>query len=270
VYLTEQTAATFREVLRRAGLLGRDDISVLSYWDVKGMPWPAIADLAGREAARIGSKLIIVDTLPQFAGIKGDGENNSGDALEAIAPLQQLAHQGLALLVSRHGRKSGGEVGEDGRGSSAFTGGVDIVLSLKRPEGNHRPTMRLLEGLSRYDETPARMVIEKVRAQRPSLGIEVWAEGFAVLGDSEAVAFDTAKAALVEHLPTSEALAVKMSDLMAATGMPRITLERAIEKIPDAQKTGRGKKNDPFKYFRGQKDCAQTSISEVLIGHNVQ
>ena len=44
-------------------------------------------------------------------------------------------------------------------GDSAFTGGADVVLSLRRPEGNHRPTMRVLEGLSRFDETPARIVI---------------------------------------------------------------------------------------------------------------
>ena len=53
------------------------------------------------------------------------------------------------------------------------------MLSLKRPEGNHsaRPTARVIEALSRYDETPARLVIEKfsVPAHSPSGGLR--AEG---------------------------------------------------------------------------------------------
>jgi hypothetical protein len=45
---------------------------------------------------------------------------------------------GLAVLMLRHERKGGGEVGESGRGSSAFAGAVDVILQLKRPEGNTR------------------------------------------------------------------------------------------------------------------------------------
>ena len=69
VFLTEQTHSTFREVLRRANLLNHDDISILSYWDVKGLSWPAIAQMAHREADRIGARVVFVDTLAQFAGI---------------------------------------------------------------------------------------------------------------------------------------------------------------------------------------------------------
>ena len=101
VFLTEQTTSTFREVLRRAGLLHRDDLSILSYWDVKGLTWPTIVEMAGQKADRIGADVIVVDTLAQFAGIKGDGENNSGDASDALAPLQQQAHPGGKRCSSR-------------------------------------------------------------------------------------------------------------------------------------------------------------------------
>ena len=242
VYLTEQPDASFCDVARRLGLLGREDFRFLSYWDVKGQRWPSIADLALREAERIGSGVVIVDTLAQFAGIKGDGENNSGDALTALEPLQVMAHRGLAVLVSRHARKSGGEVGEDGRGSSAFTGGADVVLSLKRPEGNHRQTMRVLEGLSRFQETPSRVVIEKVSFQSPDPEIDVWKERFVVLGDSDAVAHDEAREALERHLPTTEDAALPMSVLLSATGISHATLYRALKADPAVKTTGKGGK----------------------------
>jgi RecA-family ATPase len=268
VYLTEQTHSTFRENLRRAGLLQREDLSILSFWDVKGQPWPAIMQLAEAEAVRIGAKFIVVDTLAQFAGITGDGENNSGDALTALAPLQQAAHHGHAILISRHARKSGGDVGEDGRGSSAFTGGVDIVLSLKRPEGNHKPTMRLLEGLSRFDETPSRIVIDKVSVHVPDPEVDVWTDGFVVLGDTDAVAHDEAKDALRQHLPVTEDEALTMKDLQAVTGVNRATLSRALKTYPGLRIVGKGGKRDPLRYFRPEVDCVQTSNPKGTREHN--
>ncbi|MDQ3525303.1 MAG: AAA family ATPase [Chloroflexota bacterium] len=268
VILTEQTHSTFREVLRRSHLLHREDLSILSYWDVKGRPWPAIAEMADLEADRIGADLLVVDTLAQFAGIKGDGENNAGDALEALAPLQQIAHRGRAILITRHARKGGGEVGEDGRGSTAFTGGVDVVLSLKRPEGNHRPTLRVLEGLSRFDETPTKLVIEKVSARCPSPDLEVWADSFQVLGDTDAVEGDEAKDALLRMLPTSEGEAVSMDDLEDATGQKRVTLQRAIKSIQGVQTIGKGRKGDPLRYFRPEFVSAQTSNPVGTHGQN--
>lgn len=262
VILTEQTAPTFREVLRRAGLLDRDDVSILSYWDVKGESWPTIGDMAIQEAARIGARVVVVDTLGQFAGIRGDGENNAGDAQEALAPVQLMAHKGLAAIVTRHARKSGGEVGEDGRGSTAFTGGVDIVLSLKRPEGNHKPTLRMLEGLSRFDETPAKIIIDKVSVHVPDPEVEVWTERFVVLGDSEAVAHDEAREALERYLPTTEDTAVTMAELLTLTGINRATVNRAMKGLPNVQTLGKGGKKDPLRYYRPEVDCVQTSIPQ--------
>jgi hypothetical protein len=128
VYLTEQSPATFREALRRAGLLDREDFAVLCRHDTIGVPWPEVVAAARAKCRELGARLLVVDTLPQFAGVRGDAENNAGAALEAVAPLQVAAGDGLAVIVLRHERKSGGEVGDSGRGSSAYSGACDIVL----------------------------------------------------------------------------------------------------------------------------------------------
>jgi hypothetical protein len=269
VFLTEQTEITFREALRRARLLDRDDLLVLSRWETRSRTWPLIAKLALEEARRIDARLLVVDTLAQFAGLQGDAENNSGDALAALEPLQRIAAAGLAVLVTRHERKGGGVIGESGRGSSAFTGAVDIVLSLTRPNGNHRPTLRTLEGMSRFDETPDRIVIDKVPIQSSEPGIEVWAEHFVVLGDADAVALEEAKAALAAALPLSPATGKTAGELADGTGVARSTLERALKGFPGLAHTGSGKKNDPRRYFRlPTSNGDQTSMSEDSIEHN--
>ena len=98
---------------------------------------------AGSPAARgetLGSR-----RLPQFAGLKGDGENSATAVLVAMQPLQEAAARyNLAVVMVRHERKSGGEVGDAGRGSTAFAGAADIVVSIRRAEGNSRPTIREL------------------------------------------------------------------------------------------------------------------------------
>lgn len=91
VYLSEQSPATFREALRRADLLSRDDFRALFWHDTIGARWPDIARAAREECRRVGARVLVVDTLPQFAGVRGDAENDAGAALEAMAPLQEAA-----------------------------------------------------------------------------------------------------------------------------------------------------------------------------------
>jgi hypothetical protein len=255
VWLTEERMPTFREALERVGLLTSERVTVLSYWDVVGRPWPQVVDLAKAEATRTAARLLIVDTLPQFSGLKADEENQPGHALEAMAPIQRAAAEGLAVAYTRHERKSGGDVGDSARGSSAFGGTADIVLALQRPEGRQKPTIRILRALSRFNETPATLVIEKVSAQ---LVNGVWAESFVALGDENAVAYETARTALETGLPTEAAAARTIDDLQAAyPTITRPTLQRVLKDI--AERIGPGKRGKPFRYFRPEKVSAQTS-----------
>jgi RecA-family ATPase len=139
VWLTEERRATFLPGLRRSGLADSMDVIVLSYWDVSGRPWPAIVDLAVAEAAARDAGVLIVDTLAQFAGLRGDDENNAGAALAAMAPLQRAARTGLAVELTRHERKSGGEPGESARGSSAYGGAADIIVAIRSRTASTRP-----------------------------------------------------------------------------------------------------------------------------------
>ena len=173
VYLTEQPRTTFREGLRRAGLLERDDFSVLFRFDALDLSWSETVELAAQECVRVGAKLLVVDTLGPFAGLERDGENSAGDAQAAVAPLQIVAQrEKLAVVLVRHSRKGGGEVGESGRGSSAFGGAVDLLLSVRRRGGGAPKTQRVIYTLGRFDETPDDLVVDLVDGRYVALGSE--------------------------------------------------------------------------------------------------
>jgi DnaB-like helicase N terminal domain/AAA domain len=251
VYLTEQPAASFRHAMERSDLLGRSDFHILSHSDTHGIPWPEVAAGAVAECIRTGAQLLIVDTLPQFACLKGDSENNSGDALDAMQPLLLAATNGIAIVLTRHERKAGGDVGDSGRGSSAFAGAVDIVLSLRRPEGNAKPTLRVLQAVSRFSETPSELLIE-------------WTESSYIChGDPKTAALEEIRRMILDLVPSSESDALGFDEVLTTTKAPRSSLQRALKELlaeGTITKFGKGTKGSPHKYFQNIRFCPTSYI----------
>jgi hypothetical protein len=233
------------------------DLIVLSYWDVSGRPWPAIVDLAVAEAAARDAGVLIVDTLAQFAGLRGDDENNAGAALAAMAPLQRAARTGLAVELTRHERKSGGEPGESARGSSAYGGAAEIIVAYQKPDGQHPPTRRVLRALNRFPETPETLVVEKLSSH---LGKGGWEESFVALGAVEDAVAQAARDMLMEDLSDDPGGALSVNDLKDRhPTLTNGTLDRALTAL-GAQRIGQGKRGDPFRYFKPALVSPQRSI----------
>lgn len=254
VYLTEQPIVSFRQAMERAHLLGREDFYVLQYSDIRDVPWPQVVAQAVRQCHRVGATVLVIDTLPQFAGLKGDSENNSGDALVAMEPLLQAAAKGLAIIVVRHERKSGGEVGDSGRGSSAFAGAVDVVLSLRRPEGNVKKTQRVLQAVSRFSETPGEILLELTEG------------GYISLGEPREAALKSAMDSILAIAPKTELEALNLEELVESTELPRATTQRAVNSLLEEGlivRIGKGKKRSPYRYWVGGNRSSPThDISE--------
>ena len=206
VFLTEQPPTSFRRVLERADLVDREDLLILHWHDTRGFNWPEIVRAAVDKARESGAGLLIVDTVGQFAGIRGDAENSAGVAQETIKPLQEAAAKGLAVVIARHERKGGGGVGESGRGSTAFGGAVDVILSIRHAEGSVRSTVRVIESLSRFGATPDK------------LAIELTEQGYVSVGETTAFAEKEAVKAIVELLPSKEERAMPTDDVVEARG----------------------------------------------------
>lgn len=236
IYLTEQPDASFRETLGRAGLLGRDDFVVLSWTDTGEVSWPEVVDEAVDEAERRGASVLIVDTLTRFAGIHGDGENHAGEADKASAPLLRAAARGLAVVTVRHERKAGGDVGESGRGSSAFGGAVDTVVAIRRGEGRTSSSVRVITALSRFDGVPE------------SLVVELTAGGYVSHGSDTDIAVADAIAVIRSRLVATPA-GLTIEELSKL--VPRTTAQRAIDQLAldgGIERKGKGVRNNPYRF----------------------
>ena len=250
VYLTEQPPQSFRIALERAELLGREDFIVLYWHDVARQPWEVIVREAVMECGRRGARLLLVDTLGRFTGIEGDGENSAGDALRAMKPLQIAAAEGVAVVAARHERKSGGDVGDSGRGSSAFGGAVDTILTIRRPEGRVRPTIRIIRAISRFSEVPGELTIELTETA-----------GYVALGDSEGLAVQEASELILKAAPHSEADAMDLATLCEVSGVKRTTGQQAVKdlhQVGKLRKAGTGKKGDPVRYCATEDSAGTT------------
>jgi len=249
VYLSEQPVASLRASFAPAGLVDREDLRILTWSEAAGRPWPEVVGAAIAACEQDGAGLLVVDTLPQWAGLRGESENDAGAALEAIAPLQAAAGRGLAVLVVRHDRKGGGEVGESARGSTAFGGAVDVILQLRRGGQEERSTVRYLSALSRFPDTPAELVIELL----PGPGIHSGGAAgmnYAVLGDVTAYTATEGKQHVLVALGDQE---LRRSEIEAATGISGERLTALLGELVAAgylERAGRGVKGDPQRFRR--------------------
>ena len=248
VYLTEQPAASFRVALERAHLLGRENLFVLSFNAVIGMDWPGIARLAREKCRRTSAVLLVVDTLSHFSGLDGDSENDSGAAITSMKPLQETAAAGIAVLTIRHERKSGGEIGDAGRGSSAWGGAADTLLTLRRPHDNGRPSIRKIECVSRFEGLPAEALYEYVDGHYQYLGTE------SEIADREA------ETVILASAPECEEKAKTLDELLDGSEAARTTAQRVVKRLVGdgaLEQIGRGKRGNPFRYFLSEKVSAQ-------------
>ena len=249
VYLSEQSEATFRVAMERAGLVGEKDFHLLTHAKALGRAWPDLISEVTKLCLAKGAQLLVVDTISPFANLMGDQENNAGDALAAMAPLQRAAAAGLAVLVVRHERKSGGEPGQSGRGSSAFSGAVDTVVTLTRPEGQGAANVREIRCMSRLDGPP------------DNLMIELTSDGYVARGTAPDVAFQKAKNSILAVAGGNAECGMTLVQLRDATGVSRATVQRTVNCLLAEGKViqvGGGKRGSPLRYYSPQLLSAQT------------
>lgn len=254
VYLTEESTPSFRAALERASIGAHSDFHIF-FWNRmfqipkendSGSAWEQAVDKAVKRAKAIRARVLVVDTFAQFAQLVGDKENSAGDVLEAMLPLQKARDEGMAVLLIRHERKEGGNIGESGRGSSALSGVVDIILRLHRPEGRHADNVRQLDAVSRFGDTPRETTVA------------LNGGNYEILGDKDAVALQAALDNLLSVASVGSADAMTLDELSEKTGSSRTTLQSAISHLENSgsiKRCGEGKRGNPHRYYQ---DTAQT------------
>jgi hypothetical protein len=228
LYLTEERRTSFRSVLARVGLDQTDGLDIAFRHGAK-TAWAETGRVIVGRAKTLGTGLVVVDTLSDWAGLEADKENDAGAALVAMRPLQEMAAAGLAVLVLRHERKSGGEVGDSARGSSAFGGAADVLLSLQKDASLGHENRRILGAVGRLEGWAPKLILEMTDGRYQSLGTNTQVEA------------EKAREIILAALPTikDEAFTEKQLLEQSDDEVSRSTLKRALKELVD---TGRVKK----------------------------
>ena len=261
VLLTEEPVASLMEGLVAAGLSDTRDVVILTRYAARAADWPSMVSAAVVKAREIGARLLMVDTLPGLAGFEGDAENSSGHALAALRPLQEADATDLAKVVFRHTRKSGGDLVEAGRGSSAFAGEADVLVSMSQPKGA-RATVRYLEAVGRFEAIPPVLTVERVTvsgsvpatAPDPPLpeSETTLIEDYRVVSDADAA--DPAVASVADRvaqaLPRNALEAKTVAEMAHSMGIAERSVRHGLDELGShVERRGAGTRRDPLKFF---------------------
>ena len=233
LYLSEQPPVVIRKDLEAAGLLHAPELHVLQWHDIAAERWPVVAGKLRKDVASLEVGLVVIDTFAQFALAHGESENDSSATLAALRPAQLLTKDNVSVLLVRHERKVGGSTARAGRGSTAFGGGVDIMLRIRR-RGNKHPTHRVIQALSRFAETPEETIVQLTDNGYAPVEKDVDALGLLILK------------ALADAQMT-------MQELIDHAKVPRASIMRTVKDLEQRKLivvSGGGKKGAPFKYGR--------------------
>jgi hypothetical protein len=194
-----------------------------------------------------------------LARLEEEPADQAGAAQSAVRPLQVLAHEdGLAIAFGRHSRKGGGAVGESGRGSSAFAGAVDLLVSIRRREGNYPVTQRVLYTLGRFDEPPDDLVIDLTDDGYVVLGSEASVDRDIVRTTIQAVTADAGLTA-DEFL---EAVREEIGDSVSRNMV--LAARKSMQTTGELVREGKGTRGSPYTYMAAPEFVSSrpTSIRE--------
>lgn len=236
LYCTEEGKKTFRSFLKRSGLENcNGQLDVLFLGSVpRELKWHTVVEQILKHALAVNAFVVIFDTLTRWGHIKPEQENDAGAAALIMEPIEMLRAANIAVLGVFHERKSGGDISDASRGSSAFGGAADILLLLTNPETNGHPNRRQLKSVGRFDD-PGEWYID-------------WDGGDYTL---QGISPDIERAQLREKFAeVDEALTIK--ELGIRLGGSASTIRRMLDSLEAeglVMVLGSGGRNDPRRYF---------------------
>ena len=241
--LSEEPRSLWRTRLARWG-----DVPNLRLWIADGTPWPRVLARLRQETL----DLLVVDTLRSFAGIAD--ENDAAKVVAAVQPLVLLARtKGMGVLALHHLRKSEAEEGLGHAGSTALVALADVALELRRDE--HAEARRILRAVTRFEETPRALSLEK-------RGDEIM-----VLGAPERVALQEVTERVLAILPVADDPGLTQEGVREALGDPKPSVEQTRKALTalHAQNRvaveGKGRKGSPYRWTRVQTFHSPTTSS---------
>lgn len=241
---------------RRRDSLGIGDHVHLLARPFRGRPtlreW---SDLIARIADRVRAgayDLIIFDTIAGLWHVMD--ENNAGEMMAALMPLNELTSAGAAVLLCHHMRKGDGDQGQGGRGSGALSGFVDVIVEVRRRVISD-PTnrQRVITSYSRLDDEA-----------RSDLVIELSDSGYVAVGTTAAAQSAARLQALQATLPTVppgiSLEEIRMGWKGAPPGLSTLRTDLKDGFVSGRwQRTGKGARGSEYRYWQDRGFASRNS-----------
>jgi len=186
--------------------------------------------------------LVIIDTWQSINPCHD--ENDASSTMSALLPLHNITEQNAAVILVHHPRKGDAGEGQAARGSGALPSFVDVIVELRRFKAEDKnDRRRKLHAYSRYDETPAEVVIELTD------------DGYQTIGTTADASRDDRQQVIGEVLSDQEWLSPQeIGELWPEDTIPKPgkrTLQQDLKSGYESgrwDRTGQGAKGDPYKY----------------------
>ena len=121
-------------------------------------------------------------------------------------------------------------------------GGVDTIISIRRPDGNSSSTVRVLHCVGRFDDLPEKLVVD----------LDTETGEYRAIGTENQLAIIDAVEAVKANAPRSEDEALKESDLFREADVKRTTGQEAVAELLKQgvlRVVGQGVKGDPKRFW---------------------
>ena len=170
VYVSEQSRPSLALQMREIGFTGQElieELRIITREDWSRFAYSDFLVKLEKEILQDGKyNFLAIDTFHTVARLE-DETNASEVNRVGNLTLDVAARNSMGLLMNRHDRKSGGEVGVSGRSSIQLSGLVDTILHLVRVP--NQANQRKLESVSRVG-LPGEQIIEIMKGEYVNWG----------------------------------------------------------------------------------------------------
>jgi hypothetical protein len=209
-------------LVRRALIVEHWELARLGEWEDR---WPALLDRAVGD----GHGVLFIDNVSRATGTE---EEAGTELARKVEPLLTAARkQGIAVIIDRHQRKSGGKPEDLARGGTALDGAVEVVVAMQR-YGSWEDRRRRLFAHGRHHLTRWERLVELSEDRTEYIDA----------GDVGAAATDIRDAVLYEQPEWT------VKEFAAATGYSDDACRDWLRSSPHTEQIAGGKRGQPLRF----------------------
>lgn len=157
VVITEEAQPLWAERARRHDFGGHACFFVQPFRHIPTTEeWKGLVDRVANVHDQQGADLVILDPLIQVLA----NDSNATSVLNIFLPLRALTARGMGVVVAHHPVKTGGVIGQLGRGHGVLHSHVDISIEMHVVGRDPDSRVRRLYCKSRFAESPRHMLLE--------------------------------------------------------------------------------------------------------------